>query len=77
MAVLDGDPAPCTVKVIGDRLAKDPTGRGPLKARTIQDALAQLVSAGLADSERSGGPTPARWWSLRTPVDVVETEDAF
>ncbi len=48
-----------TVSRIGDRLAEE--GQ-PLKARTIQRALAELIALGEADGDNPGPPTPGVWW---------------
>jgi hypothetical protein len=52
-----------TVRQIGDALAKDGLGP-PLKKRTIQDALTELIEDGLADGETSPG-VRGRYWVVR------------
>jgi AAA domain len=54
-----------TVKQLGDRLAE--AGR-PLKPRTIQTALGELETAGLAAGSEEGNGR-ARYWSPATPDD--------
>ena len=50
-----------TVRTIGDALAEDETGRLPLKARTIQDALKQLVRPSLVGPTGILGSSGGRW----------------
>jgi hypothetical protein len=66
-----------TVSAIGDELATDKSGRGPLKARTIQDALGQLVSAGLAKTLGILGTSGGKWCSVRAQSLEIEDRDAF
>jgi hypothetical protein len=59
-----------SVKGIGDRLAEDKSGKGPLKARTIQDALRQLADRKLA--EEATGPGTGSLWLATTPSEVPD-----
>jgi hypothetical protein len=61
--VLGAASHPISVKGIGDRLAESKDGKGPLKARTIQDALRQLAERKLADDTTLPG-TGALWLAL-------------
>lgn len=51
-------------KVIGDLLAKDSSGGGPLKKRTIQDAGKVLVEEGWADRRQAGKYNSWEWTAL-------------
>jgi hypothetical protein len=55
LAVLEDAGRAVTVREIGDALAEDSTGRRPLKARTIQDALNKLRESGLAENYQGEG----------------------
>lgn len=61
--VLRSTSHPISVKGIGDRLAKSQDGKGPLKARTIQDALRQLAERKLANDTTLPG-TGALWLAV-------------
>jgi hypothetical protein len=77
LAVLNGSPEWWTVQTIGDVLADDSSGRGPLKARTIQAALKDLVSADLAEPKSILGGTAGQWRSVYAQSLEIEDEDAF
>jgi hypothetical protein len=64
LAVLNGSDQWWTVRGIGDVLANDSTGGLPLKVRTIQDALKQLIDAELAESKGVLGGLPGQWRSI-------------
>lgn len=53
-----------TVRTIGDAMAED-TARLPLKARTIQEALKQLVSADLVETKGILGASGGQWRAMR------------
>lgn len=59
LGVLGTSPEPLTVRQVGDALAAQTDG--PLKQRTIQDALRTLADAGIADEMPSGPGKPALW----------------
>lgn len=65
LAVLRATAHPVSVKGIGDRLAQHPDGKGPLKERTIQDALAKLATKNLAADATLPGTGPL--WTATTP----------
>jgi len=75
-AVLDADGQSRTVREIGDVLADDPSGRGPLKARTIQDALNKLRDAGLAIPEAGSGTRAGMWRPVFAHKAAAEAENA-
>jgi AAA domain len=77
LAVLDNAGEWETVRSIGDALADDPTGLMPLKARTIQAALTELVNADLAVSAGLLGGSAGRWRSTRAQSAEIEDKDAF
>ncbi len=78
LAVLDGKGEEWwSVRSIGDALAEDSTGLAPLKARTIQTALAALVSADLAESLGVTGAAPNQWRAISAHSDEIEARDAF
>jgi hypothetical protein len=53
------------------------TARLPLKARTIQEALKQLVSADLVESKGILGASGGQWRSVRAHSPEIEARDAF
>lgn len=63
LAALSGSSsaAPLGVREIGDTIAADGQGL-PLRARTIQKALAVLTDAGQVDGANDGTGTAGRWW---------------
>jgi hypothetical protein len=61
-----------TVKQLGDRLAQ---AGHPLKPRTIQTALGELETAGLAAGSEEGNGR-ARYWSPATPNPECGQEKA-
>ena len=65
-----------TVRTIGDAMAEE-TARLPLKARTIQEALKQLVSADLVESKGILGASGGQWRSVRAHSPEIEARDAF
>jgi hypothetical protein len=77
LSVLDASGEWETVRTVGDALADDSTGLSPLKARTIQDALAALVAADLADTAGVLGSSGGRWRSARAYSLEMEAQDAF
>jgi hypothetical protein len=77
LAVLDASGEWETVRSIGDALAEDPTGAPPLKARTIQAALTDLVSLDLALTAGLLGGSAGRWRSTRAQSELLEDRDAF
>jgi len=74
MAALDTVADWCSVRDIGDTLAEAGT---PLKARTIQDALAALVDAGLTTSMGVLGSSGGKWCSARAQSAEIEDRNAF
>jgi hypothetical protein len=80
-----------TTKDIGDRVAEDPTGRGGLKPRTIQDACRILAERDLAVSysrdnaypvwravdavEKSGAPVRSARWYTVGDYDQARRDD--
>ena len=66
-----------TVRTIGDALAEDETGRLPLKARTIQDSLKQLVAAELVERKGILGSAGGRWRLACAQSAEIEAEHAF
>ena len=74
LKVLDEAEDWLTVRDIGDVLAE---GGSPLKRRTIQNALAQLVEADLAIAEAILGGAAGKWHSARAQSGDSEGESAF
>lgn len=72
LVVLRATSHPVSVRGIGDRLAESKDGKGPLKPRTIQDALRQLAERKLAEETTLPG-TGALWMASRPlePTDAV------
>jgi hypothetical protein len=66
-----------TVRTIGDALAKDETGRLPLKARTTQDSLKQLVAAELIEVKGILGSAGDQWCLTCAQSAEIEAEHAF
>jgi hypothetical protein len=77
LAVIDSSPDLWTVQTIGDELAHDSMGRPPLKARTIQAALKQLVAGDFAETKGILGGTSGQWRSIRAQSAEIEAEYAF
>jgi hypothetical protein len=77
LGALESSPDWWTVRTIGDAIVEDSTGRGGLKTRTIQDALAQLVSAGLVESKAILGGLPGQWRAVYAQSPEIEARDAF
>jgi hypothetical protein len=77
LAILKGSDTWWTVQTIGDALAEDSTGRSPLKARTIQDALKRVVTADLVESKSILGASAGQWRSIRAQSPEMVGEDAF
>ena len=73
LGVLDGALEWLSVKEIGDALAAD----GPLKARTIQDALTKLQRVGLAESGAGATARAGSWRSARAHSTQLEAESDF
>ena len=74
LKVLDAVEDWLTVRAIGDVLAENGS---PLKARTIQGALGQLVEADLAVAQEILGGAAGKWRSARAQSDDSEGENAF
>lgn len=70
LAVLRTTSHPVSVKGIGDRLAQDKDGKGPLKARTIQDALRQLADRKLAND--TALPGTGALWLATSPREATD-----
>lgn len=70
LGILRGVSFAISVKGIGDRLAEDKSGKGPLKARTIQDALRQLADRKLA--EEATGPGTGSLWLATNPNEIPD-----
>ncbi len=77
LAVLSGSEEWWTVQTIGDALAEDSTGLRPLKARTIQAALATLLDVDLIESLGILGASPNQWRAVSAHSDEIEARDAF
>jgi hypothetical protein len=74
LAVLEKVSDWCAVREIGDVLAET---SGPLKARTIQDALAALVEAGFAVPMGTLGSSGGKWRSMCAHSDEIEARNDF